>query len=90
MSAWTNVAKPTSSIWTSINPVGKEQYDQASLSYDDSGTYYDGVNPSQWTDVAKPTNGRIIYAGMATGLLMPLTYSKQYDASTWIKVSKPT
>lgn len=25
------------------------------LTYDDSTTYYDGVNPSQWTDVDKPS-----------------------------------
>ena len=87
--AWTNVPKPTTSTWISNNPVGKEQYDQANLSYDDSNVFYDGTNPMQWTDVAKPTNGRTIYAGMATGLLMPLTYSREYDASSWVKVSKP-
>lgn len=52
---WTNVAKPTSSVWTSINPMGKEQYDQASLTYDDASTYYDGIVPFQWTNVSKPS-----------------------------------
>lgn len=51
---WTNIPKPTTQTYTTVNPMGKEQYDQASLTYDDSGTYYDGVNPSQWTTVAKP------------------------------------
>lgn len=88
--AWTPVTKPTSSIWTYINPVGKEQYDQANLSYDDSGTYYDGINTLLWTDVAKPTNGGFIQAGMATGLIMPPTYSRQMATVGWTKVSKPT
>ncbi len=52
---WTNVAKPTASAWTTVNPMGKEQYDQGSITYDDANTYYDGVNPTQWGGVAKPS-----------------------------------
>lgn len=51
---WTNVPKPTSSTYTMLNPQGKEQYDQASLSYDDANTFYDGINITQWTSVNKP------------------------------------
>lgn len=87
---WTTIAKPTSSVWSYTNAMGKEQYDQADVTYDSATTYYDGVNPSQWTDVAKPSGGFLIVPGMATGLLMPPTYSKQYDASPWVKVSKPS
>lgn len=54
--AWTNVPKPTSSIFTMVNPQGKEQYDQASITYDDSSVYYDGANPNLYTNVAKPTS----------------------------------
>lgn len=53
---WINVNKPTSSAWTTVNPQGKEQYDQASLTYDSAVTYYDGYNPAQWTDIAKPVS----------------------------------
>lgn len=53
---WTNVAKPTSSVWTEVNAAGKEGYDQVDISYDSSTTFYDGVNPSQWTDVNKPAS----------------------------------
>ena len=87
---WISVTKPTSSIWTSVNPAGKEQYDQASLSYDDSGTFYDGINPSQWTDVPKPVGSALIVAGMITGLVMPVTYSRSYEVNTWTKVLKPS
>ena len=74
--------------------MGKEQYDQASLTYDDANTYYDGVNMNQWTDIPKPTGGTsvTIFAGMTMGLLMPLTYSTDHQISSdqWTKVSKPT
>lgn len=53
--AWTSVPKPTGTPYTSVNPQGKETYDQATLAYDDSSTYYDGVNPNQWSNVNKPT-----------------------------------
>lgn len=51
---WTNIPKPTASVWSSVNPQGKEQYDQSTITYDDANTFYDGVNPNQWTDIAKP------------------------------------
>lgn len=53
---WTNIPKPGAQSYTNVNPVGKEQYDQADITYDSATTYYDGVNPSQWTDVSKPTS----------------------------------
>lgn len=94
---WINIAKPTSSIWTSINPRGKETYDQSTISYDDADTYYDGVNPNQWTDIAKPSviSGTVtILPGMATGLIMPPTYATQYvfdiGNDPWTRVNKPT
>lgn len=52
--SWQNIPKPTTNAYVTVNPPGKEQYDQASLTYDDSGTFYDGINPNQWTDVSKP------------------------------------
>lgn len=53
--AWTSVNKPTGTNYTNLNPVGKEQYDQADITYDSATTYYDGANPGQYTNVAKPT-----------------------------------
>lgn len=52
--SWNNVSKPSSQTYTTVNPVGKETYDQATLTYDDASTYYDGANPNMWTDVTKP------------------------------------
>lgn len=53
--AWTPIAKPTSSVWTTVNPMGREQYDQSTITYDESSVFYDGVNPNMWTDVSKPS-----------------------------------
>ena len=86
---WTSIPKPTDATWTNTNTQGREQYDQASLTFDDSSVFYDGYNPMDWTDVAKPTGGAYLVAGMATGLICPPTYSRSYDASPWIKISKP-
>lgn len=52
--AWTNINKPFGTSYTTLNPMGKEQYDQASLTYDDANTFYDGINMSQWSNVTKP------------------------------------
>ncbi len=52
---YTNVPKPGAQTYTNLNPMGKEQYDQADLIYDSSTTYYDGFNPSQYTNVSKPS-----------------------------------
>lgn len=55
MSTWTKIAKPGAQVYTSLNPTGKEQYDQTDITYDSATTFYDGVNPTQWTTVVKPT-----------------------------------
>ena len=91
---WTTVSKPTGTPYTNVNAQGKEQYDQASLTYDDSSIFYDGINQTIWTGIDKPTgeSSDFITADMATGLLIPLTYSTKHsvEASAWIKIDKPT
>jgi capsule polysaccharide export protein KpsC/LpsZ len=54
--AWTDISKPSSQTYTNANPQGKEQYDEPSLTYDDVSVFYDGVNPSQYTGISKPTS----------------------------------
>jgi len=34
--------------------MGKEQYDQADILYDSADTYYDGINPNQWSNTSRP------------------------------------
>ncbi len=60
--------------------------------YDSADVFYDSVNGSQYVDIPKPTfSVQSIRKGMATGLLMPLTYS--IDINTigdgWTNVPKP-
>lgn len=51
---WTNVGKPSVRSYMNVNPVGKTQYDQSNITYDDANTFYDGGDPNSWTKVAKP------------------------------------
>ncbi len=53
--SYTKVPKPGAQSYTNVNAMGKEQYDQFDIAYDDSNTFYDGINTSQYTKVAKPT-----------------------------------
>lgn len=56
MTTYTNITKPVGTIYINQNLIGgKEQYDQANIMYDDSGTFYDGINMSQYTTVSKPS-----------------------------------
>ena len=52
---YTSIAKPTGATYTRPNPQGREEYDQSDLTYNDSNTFYDGVNQAAYTSVAKPT-----------------------------------
>ncbi len=55
MTTYTNINKPTGTTYTNQNGVGRQEYDQADISYDDSSIYYDGINPSQYTNATKPS-----------------------------------
>lgn len=57
MTIYTNVTKPAGTIYTNQNSVGKIQYDQVDILYDDTGTFYDGVNEGLYTNVTKPAPG---------------------------------
>lgn len=55
MTTYTNLTKPTNTSYTVQNPVGKEQYDQSTIEYDDANVFYDGTNESLYTNIAKPS-----------------------------------
>ena len=55
MVTYTNINKPVGTSYTPINPVGKEQYDQASITYDDTNVFYDGTNEALYTNLTKPS-----------------------------------
>lgn len=84
--AWTNISKPGAQTYTNANPQGKEQYDQPSVTYDSSTTYYDGENPNQWTDVLKPTT---VYT-WDTSTFSWSSRTTPWQSPTWNLVNKPT
>ena len=56
-------------------------------------TYSNLSKPSaqSYTNIPKPTLGYTIRAGMATGLLMPLTYATTVTiGKSWTNINKPT
>lgn len=75
--AYTYVQKPTDATYTNVNTQGREQYDQASITYDDVNVFYDGVDEDAYTFVSKPTVGSntVVSGGFSQGLLIPLTRS---------------
>ncbi len=92
--AYTYVAKPTGTPYTNVNAEGRYQYDESSILYDDPSIFYDGINFSAYTNIAKPTGGTtvIISAGMATGLIIPPTYATAHTITVgdpYTYVSKP-
>ena len=62
MPGYTNVAKPTSSIYTGIYADGKQIYDQADIEYDESTVAYDAVS-NEYTNISKPISS--VYTAVA-------------------------
>lgn len=62
MPGYTNVAKPTSSIYTGVYMTGKQIYDQSDIEYDQSTVAYDSVIDG-YTNVGKPTGS--VYTAIA-------------------------
>lgn len=87
---YTKIAKPSATSYTNINIIGKQQYDQSDISYDDSTTYYDGVNLSQYTKISKPAGEIVAVAGLYYGF-GAFTYSGgQIFSTRYTKVNKPS
>lgn len=55
MTTYTNITKPTGTTYTNTNTIGKQQYDQTDITYDDATVFYDGTNEAQYTNITKPT-----------------------------------
>lgn len=52
--AYTKIPKPTATVYSNVNIIGKQQYDEPSLIYDDPSTFYDGIDFGAYTKVGKP------------------------------------
>jgi len=53
---YTKVAKPTDATYSRVTFVGKETYDTPSLTYDSGTAFYDSIDQSVYTKIAKPTS----------------------------------
>lgn len=53
--SWVSIAQPTPGAYTTVNPMGLEQYDDADVLYDDPNTFYDGTDTTSWTSVSNPS-----------------------------------
>ena len=62
MPGYTNVAKPTSSVYTGLYVEGKQIYDQADIEYDQSNVNYDTIIDN-YTNISKPTSS--VYTAIA-------------------------
>lgn len=85
MPGYTNIPKPTGTPYTTVNPIGKEQYDQANILYDDTTIFYDGFNPTVYTNVAKPSSPTWNSLTVAWN-----NYPYEWNNSSYILVAKPT
>lgn len=56
MTIYVNIDKPSGTSYTNINTVGKQQYDQADIIYDDPNVFYDGMNVDLYTKISKPSS----------------------------------
>ena len=52
---YVNVLKPTGTPYTNSNSSGKEGFDDAGVTFDASGTFFDSISNLAWTNLAKPT-----------------------------------
>ncbi len=91
MPGWTNVSKPTGASYTKLSPQGNEFFDDAGVDFDDADVYFNGINSSAWTMVARETTNEFINVGMTIGLLMPLKQSRAVRTGDhWTRFVKPS
>ncbi len=83
---YTKIPKATGTPYTKLNPVlGSSRYGYAVYGV----SLYGGS--TIYTKIPKPAGGKTITAGMATGLLMPPTYSEDMTVGDiWTKINKAT
>lgn len=61
--SYTNVSKPTGSVYTGLYVEGKQVYDQSDIEYDDPNVTYDTVIGDSYTNISKPTGS--VYTAIA-------------------------
>jgi hypothetical protein len=82
---YTRISKPTDKTYVNVNGQGREQYDQADLTYD-SSTFYDGVDMNAYTSITKPTLD--LWSAFTLPWLLPLPW--QVTGGSYTNILKPT
>jgi hypothetical protein len=91
--SYTDVSKPTDATYTAVYTQGRQVYNQSDIDYDGADTFYDSVDVTAYTDIAKPAGGgETITAGRTLGMLIPLTVPSvaTVGSNPWTKINKPT
>jgi hypothetical protein len=69
---WTDVTKPSSTTYTGVYFPGKEIYDDSTIAYDSSATYYDTTAAGQYTQILTPKVGwNLNYASVVSRVECP-------------------
>lgn len=84
--SYTNIPKPTTQTYTNLNPAGKEQYDQADITYDSTIVYYDGIIPNQYTGILKPLGSLSWFQAIIPWSQATFPWA---DPTPYTKVAKP-
>ncbi len=63
MTTYTNITKPSGTSYTNMNGVGREQYDQSTITYDEATIFYDGIDENLYTNLNKPSG--TVYTNIA-------------------------
>lgn len=90
--AYTYISKPVGADYTNINTQGREQYDQSSITYDDAGIFYDGVDENAYTYINKPSNTSYgpelvvngTFTGGASGWSLGTSWSYSSNSVTYV------
>lgn len=56
MPGYTNIAKPTGTGYANVNSSGKEAFDDTTVTFDQSTTFFDGINNAVYINLSKPTS----------------------------------
>ncbi len=87
MTTYTNITKPSGTSYTNQNTIGKEQFDDVNVVYDDSGVFFDGINYSQYTSVSKPGIGDGLWSSAVYPWELALPWS--VSVPNYTKITKP-
>lgn len=82
-----NIPKPTGAPYTRVRN-GYPLYDDSTVAYDSSSSYFDGDSPQAYTNIAKPLNDSATWDTITT--TWNTETRKWNDTDSYLNVNKPT